>query len=331
MSSSVGHVDLVVHVGPAHTGGPMLAGALAELRPQLRRRNVAYVGPDDLDALPSVAGWAVNAQPDPGDTDRFAEDVRELVDRERRQAHAMSGDERVPVTLVSSQRMLGRQAIGTADARQFRPHAVAAIRQLIAALDVRRTRIVLCTRRQDRLMEQAYVAQVMEGRRHSFEEQFPRPAEPVLDFAELGDRIRGIRGVADLVVHPFEIVRIDPRAALDAFLGTVGLRGTLALDDAGPLDLGTSYSPLGVQIALAMNGHLDSVDEHALVREFVLSRFATSNVAGTRLLPRATRTAILDAYAEVNTRLFRTYLPDLPERAYRDNAGTKQLRRPQPH
>lgn len=321
---STGRVDLIAYVGPGNTGGYMLDSALARLRPVLLRNNVAYVGGDDLDALPSVTGWRANALPEPGEVDRFAADLADLADRERREASAVSTEPKPPNVIVTSQRLLGRQPVGRADAEQFRPHATAAIEQLIAAVGAKRTRVVLFCRRQDRLMERAYVGAVMDGRSHTFDEQFPNPEHPVLDFGELADRIQAVPGVVDVVIHPFEMVRVAPQTALRAVLP----HRLRALDtDAGaPFDLGRIYSRIGIQLALAMNSHIDSIEEHALVREFILARFGTSEVAGTRLLDADTRAAVLAAYAEANVRLFRRYLPQLPENAYLDDAGTRLLR-----
>jgi hypothetical protein len=289
--------DLVLHLGLPPACPVDLQRALAHLRPQLRERGVGYLGDADLAAPDGAA---------------------EALARARREA-------RGGLVLVCTDSVLGADAPNRADDPVFRPDAPAAVAELVRALGCRRVRLSLHVRRQDRLMEQAYVREVLGGARHPFRERFPYHRRPVLDFGDLVRRLAAVPGVAQTVPRPAEVAAGGRAAFVDDLLGVVGLRGDLdvaALEEwvVGP----PCCSPRGLRVALALNRHLQNPAELALARGFVETHFP-AGADENGFLSAALRADILDAYGEANRRLFATYLPELPADSYADDAATADL------
>lgn len=322
--------DAVLHIGMPRSGAGTLQRALSRLRPQLRAHGVAYLGHQRLTELAHVRGWEGTLGTDPRQAAAFERELAEAADAERARAAAVRGDGS-GVVLLSSDHLVGGSNLGPDDAELFRPKAVPAVAQTIRALGAGRVRVVLYTRRQDRLMELCYLREVENGRHHRFEEQFRYRFQPVLDYASLIERLGELAEVAEVVVRPFELTQADPVAYVGDFLdllGVVGLRDRLRLDVVGS-DLAPHrvYSRRGLQLALAMSPHLDTGDERRLVRGFVLENFAAGpDDRAACFLPKRVRQRILDAYQEPNRRLFHTYLPDLPDDSYADHETTERLR-----
>ena len=195
---------------------------------------------------------------------------------------------------------------------------------MIAAAGARRVRIVYAARRQDRLMELAHLVEVMSGREATFAEQFPYRFRPVVDHGALVARLGALPAVTDVRVELIESVRGGRAAAVDEVLDAVGLRGRLDLPADAELPLQPVYSARGMRIARAMNPHLDWSEERALVREFLLERFATDDDAQTRFLRHEMRARILAAHDEVNRAFLAAYRPDLPADTYAGDAATER-------
>jgi hypothetical protein len=157
--------------------------------------------------------------------------------------------------------------------------------------------VVLDVCRQDRLMEYAHLHAVRHGSTTSFAEQFPYARKPVLDWADLADRIEAVPGVAEVVLRPVE--------AHGVVLGA------------------PTFSARGLRVARALNAHV-SPDEQVLVRQFVAENFPGPE-SGNQFLKPDARAEILAAYAARNRALFRARLPAFDEDAYTDDAHTAAL------
>lgn len=316
--------ELVLHVGFQQTGVTMLQRALCRLRPQLHRHGIGLLDGSSLAGLESVEGWQCK-KTDPKAARAFEREFAELVAEEEAEvARQCAGGVRRLV--VSSAHLLGRQNVNRRDGRPFRRLAVPAVAQAIRALGPPRVRVVLYTRRQDRLMEFCYLREIQKGRAHTFGRQFPHRLEPVFDYHELLGRLESLAEVEEVRVRPFELVGSSAARYTDDFLTALGLDGQLDLAPLGT-DLAPYrvYSRQALRIALDINPLLESDRDRRLVRDFLIERFPGTDEDATRFLPTYERARILDSYAQVNRDLFERYMPDLPPHAYASDEATDRL------
>lgn len=317
--------DLVLHIGMQQSGATMLQRALSRMRPQLRTHGVAFIGHRRIAEFEHLAGWRCREDAAPAQAAAFERELADAVAHEQKRIADAGGMARGPV-LIASDHLVGAANINAADEDTFRPHAVPAIAHVVAALGAECVRLVLHTHRQDRLMEFCYLREIQKGRHHTFDDQFPRRFEPLLDYNDLIARLRALPEVIDIRVRPFELVAAGPHAFVDDFLGALGLSGTLDLDGvADGLEAHHVYSRRGLWIALGMNPHLETARDRKLVRQFLLENFPAGDDRQSRFMPKRERRRILAAYREANRDLFRGHMPDLPEDSYDDNPATEQL------
>lgn len=306
------------------SGATLLHRAMTRLRPQLHRLGAAYLGHGEIQELDHAAGWDTDGTADPHQATAFERELATAVAAERRRVEAVRG--RTPeIVLVSSDHLVGRRNVGQLDATCFRPRAVAAVSQLVKTLGTEDTQVVLYTHRQDRLMELCYLREIQNGRHHSFDEQFPYLFEPVLDYADLVDRLAAVPGVSAVTVRPVELVYADPKAFVGDFLELVGLHGRPDLDAVGRLSPHRVYSSRGLRIALGMNPFLDTDGDRRLVRSFLMENFAARHPRDSRFLTEHVRHRILRTYRDQNRALFARHMPDLPEDGYDGDEATERL------
>ncbi len=217
-------------------------------------------------------------------------------DRTLARAHIDPG-----VAVLNDPHLLGGEPLGPADAERLRPQAEANLAAALAQRGATDARVLLPIRRQDHLMEFAHLHAVRAGSAVPFAEQFPHPRNPTLDWADLAARLAGVPGVALVELLPVEV----------------------APEPAPPV----TYSARGIRVARSLNGHLESDAERDLVASFVAEHFP-GRPTGNQFLSAATRARVLEAYAAVNRRLFREWLPGLPEDAYLDDTHTRTLETP---
>lgn len=320
-----GH-DLVLHVGLPRSES-VLAPALLTLRPQLRAHGVAFVSGAELQQLPHARGWDGSDWP-AGSSDRvaFSGELAARVAAERHAAAERSGDAQARV-VISGNRLLGAGDLGLRDARRLRPRAAEAMSQVIEALSARAVQVVLYTHRQDRLMELAQLGRLVAGQDAAITDYFASPFDPVLDYRELIGRLRDVPHVTDIVVRPVELADAGTQAFVNDFLdiiGVIGLAGGLDLDTIGP-EVAPFYSPRGMQLAMAMNPLMETVDQLAALREFLTANYPAGEFGTLDLWDRTTRERIMDAYDRPNRQLFRQYMADLPEDSYSDDTATFEL------
>jgi hypothetical protein len=317
--------DLVLHIGMQQSGATMLQRALSRLRPQLRTHGVAFIGHRRIAEFEHLAGWRCRADADPTQAEGFERELADAVAHEQKRIAEAGGMACGPV-LIASDHLVGASNLNASDEDSFRSYAAPAIDQVIATLGAERVRLMLYTHRQDRLMEFCYLREIQKGRHHAFHDQFPRRFEPLLDYNDLIAQLAALPEVTDIRVRPFELVAAGPRAFIDDFLGALDLSGALDLDSL-PDDLEPHhvYSRRGLRIALDMNPHVETARDRKLVRQFLLDNFAAGDDRQSRFMPKRERRRILAAYRDVNRRLFRSHMPDLPEGGYDDNAATARL------
>jgi hypothetical protein len=318
--------ELVLHAGMRHTGAGMLQRALSRLRPQLRRHGVAYVGHRALQKLESRDGWVCRDGVDPAASERFEREVAALVQREQAEVARQRGGGGVRLTAISTDHLLGCANLGRPDERCFRPHAVPAVTHLVRAVGADRVRLVLYTRRQDRLMELCYLRAVQNGATYALAEQFPARLRPLLDYHELLERLESLDAVDGVRVRPFEAAGVSATRLAADFLAALGLDGRVDLSPVGAdLVPAPVYSHRAMRLALDINPALDTDAERRHVRRFLLEHFPATDDADSRVLAEPDRLRILAAYAAANRRLFERYLPDLPADAYASDERTVEL------
>lgn len=323
--------ELILHVGFQQTGASTLLRALDRLRPQLRRHGIGLVGHSALTQLDALEGWEAGESPDPAAVSAFDAEFAAMVEGEAAEVAQRSRDG-VRAVVVSSDHLLGRDNVDSRDGQPFRPRAEAGVTQAIRATGAARVRLVLYTRRQDRLMEFCYLRAIQNGGWHPFAQQFPRRFEPLLDYGELVGRLERLTEVEEVRVRPFELVGSSAARHADDFLATLGLDGRLDLAPVGTdLRPYRMYSRRALQLALDVNEFLESERERALVRRFLKEHFPGVDDESTRFLATEERTAILEAYAPANRRLFERHLPDLPADAYASDEATHRLAETHPH
>jgi hypothetical protein len=318
--------ETVLHVGLQQSGAGLLHKALTRLRPQLAERGVAYLGNEALMGLAGYRDWTP-ASIHAGGT-QFEQSLR-LARAAIDEAAQRSGSDRPapsPRLVVSSDHLLGSGNLGAQDEQRFRPLAVPVLTEIIRGLGAKRVQLVLYVHRQDRLMELCYQRELRNGRHHRLEEQFPRCFEPALDYVELIARLQGIPEVVAVSVRPFELIRGGIGLFVNDFLATLGLKDELSLAALkrswAPMQV---YSRRGVELALAMNPHLDDAAEQRCVRTMILENFSTTDELEAQFLSKDVRARILEAYEQSNRRLFETYLPRLPVDSYCSDAATEAL------
>lgn len=320
--------DVVLHVGFQQAGARMLQRALSRLRPQLRRHGIAFVGHRALAKVDGVDGWACDDGADPRAGETFERGVAALVEREQAAVarHRRGGPR---TTLVSSDHLLGCANLDQRDERCVRRHAEAALGQVIRALGASRVRLLLYTRRQDRLMELCYLRAVEHGGAHPFGEQFPRWTEPALDYGALLGRLERLPEVDGVRVRPFEQVGWHADTLAGDVLAALGASEQIDLGPVGtdlaPYHL---YSHRALEIALDINRFLETERERQSVRRFLTEQFPGTDERSTRVLDDEDRSRVLAAYAPANRRLFEQRMADVPPDAYACDETTAQLSAP---
>ncbi len=323
--------ELILHVGFQQTGASSLQRALGRLRPQLQRHGVGLVSHSALTQLDALEGWEAEQSPDPDAISAFDGAFAAVVEGEAAEV-ARRSRAGMRAVVVSSDHLLGRENVDSRDGQPFRGRAEAAVAQAIRATGAPRVRLVLYTRRQDRLMEFCYLREIQNGGSHTFAQQFPRRFEPLLDYGELVGRLERVVGVEEVRVRPFELVGSSAARHADDFLATLGLNGRLDLTPVGTdLEPYRMYSRRAVQIALDVNEFLESDRERRLMRRFLKEHFPGVDDESTRFLSAQERASILEVYATVNRQLFEHHLPDLPTEAYASDEATDRLVRTHDH
>lgn len=316
---------LVLHVGIHKTATSTLQTALRSLRPQLRAHGVAFINHKQVKKLPHVRAWAARLTADPLKAPRFMAELRSLVEEEVGHVQRVTGRP-ARCVLVSSEQMVGARMPCEVDFPVFRPLAEVGIAQILDALGASDAHVALYTRRQDTLMESAYMWEIQKGLGHTIHEQFPFMFEPVMDYSQLADRIAGISGIGSLRVRPFESISAGSLAYLDDFLSNVDLAGSLdySVFEASP-SANRSYSQKALDIALIINPYLDTAKQRAGAKRMLKGLFPVGEYPHAVILEDLDREKVLAAYRDANERLFSKWMPDLPAGTYSTIEATRKL------
>ncbi|HLA67869.1 MAG TPA: hypothetical protein VJP05_10325 [Acidimicrobiia bacterium] len=319
---------LHLHIGIQKTATTTIQGALHSGQTALRDQGVVYLDRRYMMRLSDLRAW--RAYPHSGRTEfsAFARQLKGAVDEARRTAIAAGapGD----VVLISNETMVGAMEKGPFLERPFRPRAEAAIEDVLDILQPQDCRLILVVRRQDTLIESQYMWQIHGGQWFPFDRVaglvFDHPE--ALSFTDLADRLERIPGVSALTVSPFEQIRFGVEGFLHQILQSVGATldvSSLSFDaESNP-----SYSERALEIALAVNSHLDTREQRWAVRDFLRAAFPVEASGRASLLDDDSRRRIIDLFAEDNRRLFETRMPHLPPDAYATTATTEVLAAPQ--
>ena len=199
------------------------------------------------------------------------------------------------------------------------------VASVIERCGARRTRILLCPERQDRLIERSFRDAVADGYSGQVGKRYPRRVEPLLDYRPVARELRALRGVLDLRILPLELVAAGQITYVNAMLG--------ALELAQPVDLGPlstwriprEYGPRAVRMAVAMAPHLDTDDERARVRKYLLDTFSVPVGASPQMMPAERRSEIVIAYRGANKQFFAEFAPEFAVSSYSGRGGLDAL------
>jgi hypothetical protein len=315
--------EVVLHVGLQETGAEELQVALEQLRPQLHRRGVGFVGHAAITGLDALGGWLRGRVPGHAAVPDFERGLGRLLDREAEEVGRTSGE--VRAIIVSSDHLLGREALSADDARDLRPWAVPAVAQAIRASGASAARVVVYVRRPDRLLELSYLRAIERGGSHGLADQFRSPSAAVLDLAALEERLTTIPEVRQIDVRHVEAVEHDPARYVDDILTLLGLGGQL---DLSGLQVAPSrrYSRRAWEIALDVNPLLDTEEERRQLRAFLLEQFPEPEPRAARFLTGAERTRIVDAHARADPGVLGSYRTSLASEVVRDTGSEPLMR-----
>ena len=317
---------LVLHVGMPRTATTSVQQSLVALQPQLRRRRIGYISHSTLVSGPSRAGWMNRVGAEASRRGDFNAELRELVRKEFSACRRATG--RTARTLfISSEALLGARVPGPVDFPIFRPYAEQAISQVVEAVDPDRVELILTVRRQDRLMESSHVWELQKGRHFKLSTQFPYWPQPQLSYTALLSRLGALPRVADVHVRPFELISGGLLGFLADIIQPLGLRRALDLS-AVPKSATTrnrSYSQPAVSLAREINRHLETPQQRAAAKDFLLTTFPSPPYPPATILLPQRRERILRAYAEDNRALFQRWMPHLPADSYATEADTKAM------
>lgn len=302
----------VLHVGMPHSGGVFIRRVLSAAGARLLRHGAMFIAADQI-----TAAGAAHADP-----------PRDDLPTRVRAAKVGPIGRRCRTLIVSGDALLGPEDIGPSDAALFRPRAEETLELVAAALPDTPLHVVLYTRRQDHLMERAYVQALAEGRVRDFEEQFPYWKEPVLDYGGLARRLRGVPGVHSVTAWPYEIAQDRPIELLDLLLRVAGVRLRGRIRPRRSSERARVLTAQGRQLARAMNEHVDDDEEQRTLTHFLLAHFGTTDERESRVLDAAQREGVLAAYNLLNRQFLAANVPDVPSTSYADDAATNELARP---
>jgi hypothetical protein len=314
---------LTLHIGLQKTGTTLIQRSLRKLRPVLRNHGIIYIDRSDINGLNSLRGWVAFNKTKPELRPAFIRELGELVSEKIEQA---SGVSPVRHVLISNEALVG---FNSPNYRlPFRPKAELAILEFMEALAPEDTRLVLYVRRQDRLIESAYMQRIHAGRAFTFEEYLARIDDgPIIDFENLVERLEKLPTVTKVTTRPFEFIGAGNVPFVADFLDAAGLPDV----DLSPIaDLprsNPSYTGPAYQCALTINRHVSGRNQRAQVRKFLKDLFPVGEYPSAVLFQEAERQACLDTYREVNESFFRRRHPELPPDVYSTPEATEYLAR----
>lgn len=312
-------VDLTLHIGLQKTGTSLIQSSLRALAPALRKKDTIYIDVLDMREMKNIRGWTAFLNDEPERHDAFLKEMSDLV---AERARALQGRPRH--VLVSNEGLVGTHSPNYG--RPFRPKAELAINDLITAIGPTETRLVLYIRRQDRLIESAYMQRIHAGQAYSFKKFLSRFEEgPIMDFGALVTRLGAIPTVTEVTTRPFELIGAGPIPFVDDFLAAAATPRIDLSALAGIKQSNPSYTLPAYQAALTINRLVSTRRQQLDVRKFLKHLFPVGDYPNPVLFTDLERKACLDLYAPSNEEFFRRYHPDIPHDVYSTDEATKQL------
>ena len=312
---------LTLHIGLQKTGTTLIQRSLRKLRPALRHHGIIYIDRSDIHRLNSLRGWAAFHRTRPELRSAFIRELGELVSEKTERAPDVSSIRHV---LISNEALAGFSSPNFK--LPFRPKTELAILDFMEALAPEDTRLVLYVRRQDRLIESAYMQRIHAGKSFTFEEYLARIDDgPIIDFENLVLRLERLPTVTKVTTRPFEFIGAGNVPFVADFLDAAGMPN---LDLSPIADLprsNPSYTGPAHQCALTINRHVSAKNQQAQVRKFLKHLFPVGEYPSAVLFQEAERQACLDTYREVNERFFRRRHPELPPDVYSTPQATEYL------
>ena len=308
--------QLHLHVGVQKTATTTVQAAMSAAREQLREAGVVYIDRSDMMRLRDLRAWGAYRATGTADFAAFASQLQATI---RRQQHK-SEQAGVPsdVVFISNETFVGAIERGPFLERPFRPRSERSLLEILDVLQPETCHLSLVTRRQDTLIESLYMWQLHGGEWFDFGRFLAgvlRHPE-ALSYADLADRLEAVPGVDGLRVQPFETIRVDLGGFLNRLLAPMEVTvdfGELSF----PHRANPAYSERGMELAKAINPHLDTKDDVVKVREFLRSTFPIGeNHPPAPLLTDEDRLRLLATQQESNEQLFGKWMPEYPVDTY---------------
>lgn len=312
-------INLTLHIGLQKTGTTLIQRSLRKLAPEMREKGTIYIDRLDMLALDHLRGWSAFVKNKPELRHDFMSGMRELADQRN------SGRwKKARHILISNESLVGTHSPNYR--RPFRPNAEAAIQDLIETFEPKSTRLLLYVRRQDRLIESAYMQRIHAGKSYSFGKFLKQFDEgPIMDYGNLASRLEALETVTEVITRPFETIGSGAVPFVTDFLRAAGMKNidVISLDEMEQSN--PSYTEPAYQAALTINRLVRKMHVRAEVRAFLKRLFPVEDYPKPVFFNDEQRQQCLDLYRDSNEEFFRKYHPELPHDVYSTDAATKQL------
>lgn len=309
---------LVLHVGVPKTGTSLLQRSLLEIRPQLRRRGIAYVERWQMYRLKHRKSWGAYATGPAAGKSAFAAELRRVVKYEMLRAGG-----RPRTVLLSNESMIGRVWPNFGD--PYWPRAADGVGEVIGALAPKRTEVVIYVRRQDRLLESMYMQQIHLGRKLQWDRFIENAGrDDRIRYRDLLEVVANVPTVENIRIRPFEIIGGGAVPFVADFLADFGVEDLISFITNFDRN-NASYTQPALEAALQVNPHLRTQEERRNMMEFLKEMFPPEDYPKAALLTKQERRRILEIYNSANQALFRDYLPGYPVDSYLSQKATRRL------
>jgi hypothetical protein len=315
VAGGLGISRLHLHVGIQKTATTTVQAAMSAARDLLAASGVVYVDRGDMMRLRDLRAWGAYRGTGTASFDRFAAQLQATV--RRYQSRSEQAGRPSDVVFISNESFVGAVERGPFFERPFRPRAERALFEVLDVLQPESCHLSLVTRRQDTLIESLYMWQLHGGESFAFD-RFRAALErrpEALHYTDLASRLAAVVGVESMTVRPYEMIHDGLGPFLDSLLDPMRVSVDFdALDFARRAN--PSHSERAMELARAINPHLDTKDEVVRVREFLRRTFPLNAYPAATLLDDDDRRRLLALFAADNEALFHQWMPDFPPEMY---------------
>jgi hypothetical protein len=267
-------MHVVLHVGAHKTGTSLIQKYYRDNRRQIVRLGIAYVSRTDTNRL---IGWG----------DVTAERPEVLRDRVRAEAAA-----RPAAVLVSHENSLGSPLVERRSG--LYPDTEQLAQGLRRACEGFSPRIVFYVRPQEAFIESYYLQTIHQGKFHSFNEWYQGIDEASLRWMPVVDALDRVFGPENVAVGDFGEIAEGQGEFLRTFMRRARLPEPVSVDYAPVRN--ASVSARGLELALAMNPHLETLRERRAARRFLQGTFSNRTGERARPMPDDVRTALVEMW-----------------------------------